>query len=89
MSDPMAAPSRQAERPSFNPILCLVQGWGTFLRTRTQIVYKIWRNSFACRGSVEEQNKVLESAIIIINYRIIFINAYYNYIIIFTVQLYL
>ena len=32
--------------------------------------------------NVEEQNKVLESAIIVINYRIIIIDAYYNYIII-------
>jgi hypothetical protein len=62
----MAAPSRRAERSSFNLILCLVQDWGTFLRTRAQIVYKFRRNSFACLGNAEEQNKVLESAIIII-----------------------
>jgi heme/copper-type cytochrome/quinol oxidase subunit 2 len=59
-----------------------MQGWGTFLRTRAQIVYKCRRNPVACRGNVEEQNKLLESAIIIINYRIIIIKAYYNYIII-------
>ena len=78
----MAVPSRHAKYPSFNLILCLLQGWGTYMRTRAQIVYKFRRISFACRGNVEEQNKVLESAIIIINYRIIFINSYYNYIII-------
>ena len=56
----MAAPSRHAERPTFNLILCLAQGWGTFLRTRAQIIYKFRRNHFACRGNVEEQNKGLE-----------------------------
>jgi hypothetical protein len=30
-------------------------------------------------GNFEEQNKVLESVIIIINYCIIIMNAYYNY----------
>jgi len=30
-------------------------------------------------GNFEEQNKVLESLIIIINYCIIIMNAYYNY----------
>ena len=78
----MAAPSWHTERFSFNLLLCLVQGWRTFLRTRAQIVYKFRRNSFACCGNVEEQNKVLESSIIINIYRIIIINAYYNYVII-------
>jgi hypothetical protein len=32
-------------------------------------------------GNTEDQNKVLDSSIIIINYCIILINAHYNYII--------
>jgi hypothetical protein len=45
-------------------------------------VYKFRRNSFACPRNFEEQNKVLETSIIIINYMIIvtsIINAHYNY----------
>jgi len=37
----------------------------------------IWR----APGNIEDQNKVLDSSIIIINYFIILINANYNYII--------
>jgi predicted metalloenzyme YecM len=58
---------------------CLYQGWWTVLRAHAQTVYKFWRILWRTYGSFEEQNKVLERAIIIINYCII-INAYYNYI---------
>jgi len=37
-----------ARRPLTGPLCHLDQGWGTFLRARTQIIYKFWRKSFAC-----------------------------------------
>jgi len=58
---------------------CLDQGWWTLLRARAQTVYKFQRILWRTYGNFEEENKVLEPAIIVINYCII-INAYYNYI---------
>jgi hypothetical protein len=58
----------------------LDQGWRTFLTARAQIVYKFRRKSFRAHWNFEEENKVLEPSINIINYCIVSINAYYNYI---------
>ena len=62
----------------------LDQGWRTFLTARAQIVYTFRRNSFRAHGNFEQENKVLEPSINIINYCIISINAYYIYIYIFS-----
>jgi hypothetical protein len=50
------------------------------LRLCIQILYKFRRNLLRDQGNFERQNKTLESSIFIINYCIIIINAYYNYI---------
>jgi hypothetical protein len=47
------------------------------LRAIVPPVYKSRRNSFACHGKFEEQNKVLELSIIIVNYMLVICNAYY------------
>jgi len=57
----------------------LNQGWRTLLRARAQTLYKFRRILLRTYGNFEEQNKVLEPTIIIINYCIIR-NAYYNFI---------
>ena len=59
-------------------VYALEQGWQTSLRARAQIVYKFGRNSLHIYGNFEEQNKFLESSIIIINYCMIII-LYYDY----------
>jgi hypothetical protein len=54
------------------------EGWRTFLNARAQIVYFNFEEIISrAHGNFQEQ-KVLESSIIIINYCIITINAYYN-----------
>jgi len=59
----------------------LVQGWRTFLNALAQIVYFNFEESLSrARGNFKEQKKVLESSIIIINYCMIIIDAYYNYV---------
>jgi len=60
--------------------IAVEQGWRTILRARAQMLYKFRKkkNSRA-HENFEQQNKVLEPPIVIINYCII-INAYYNYI---------
>jgi hypothetical protein len=57
----------------------LDQSWRILLRARAQTHYKFRRLLWRTYGNFEVQNKVLEPAIIIINYGII-INAYYNFI---------
>jgi len=57
----------------------LDQGWQTLLRARAQTLYKFRRILRHTYGNFEAQNKVLEPAIIIINFCII-INVYYNFI---------
>jgi hypothetical protein len=58
----------------------MCQGWRNFLMTRAQIFYKFRMYFSRAYGNIVEENKVLESSIIIIKYCMI-INAYYNYVI--------
>jgi hypothetical protein len=55
-----------------------MEGWPTFIWARAQMVNKFRKNPFPCPWDFEEQNKFLESSIIIVNYCIIIINAYYK-----------
>jgi hypothetical protein len=60
----------------------LQQDWRTLLRARAQNVYKFEETLLCAHGNFKEQNNVLESSIIIINYCIIIIiviNAFYSY----------
>jgi len=57
----------------------ICKGWRNFLRTRAQIYCKFWKKFSRAHGNIVEENKVLDSSIIIIKYCMI-INAYYNYI---------
>jgi hypothetical protein len=56
----------------------LMGGWRTFMWARAQIVNKFRKNPFLCPWDFEEQNKFLESSIIIVNCCIIVINACYK-----------
>jgi hypothetical protein len=59
----------------------LMEGWRTSLWALVQIVNKFRKkNPFPCPWDFGEQNYVLESSLIIVNYCIV-INACYNYII--------
>ena len=57
--------ARRAFKLDILKLEVLEQGWRTFLRARAL-------------ANFEHQNNVLESSIIIINYQIIIINAYYK-----------
>jgi len=60
----------------------LEQGWRTFFEGASPNLLYISKKVLSrALGNFEEQNKVLEPCIIIINYCIIFINSQYNYII--------
>ena len=66
---------------------CVNQGWRTFFWGRVPKLSIDLEEIFSrAHGKFEEQNKVLESSIIIINYYVI-INKYYNYCRLFTITL--
>jgi hypothetical protein len=65
-----------------NLLLHLISGLANICEASCQrFFYKFQKILPRAHGNFEEQNKVLERSKIIINYSIIIINVYYNYII--------
>jgi hypothetical protein len=56
----------------------LGQGWRNFMGRVTNMTINSEKIILCAHGNFEEQNKVLESSIIIINYLIIIINKQYK-----------
>ena len=61
------------------PLFHLGQGWWTFLRARSQFVYKFRKILSYIHVNFEEQIKILDASIIIINCLISIINVHNSY----------
>jgi hypothetical protein len=76
----VTAPPAPPVPSTITPASYFAAGVADHLRSRIQIVYKFRRNLLREQGNCEHQNKTLQFSMFIINYCIIIINAYYNYI---------